>query len=180
MVSFDLKDLLQAIGPTASLIFAAWIFLSYLQQRYSAAYDRYRNLVEEFRQHRESDERHRSILEQIMEYKRRCQQMRLATHLGLLAAILLISSIISAAVNVITGEAAVFKFLSAALAIFGLLLVIWAAVLVMIENQRLQLIIESDLSDIPELRRAARDKQRVGAKKLDAHDVERSANPPGY
>src|SRR5436305_1444599 len=36
-VQFDLKDLLQAIGPTASLVFAAWIFLSFLESRYVAA-----------------------------------------------------------------------------------------------------------------------------------------------
>jgi hypothetical protein len=167
MASFELKALLQAIGPTASLIFAAWIFLSYLQQRYSAAYDRYRNLIEEFRKHREQDQRHHSVLEQILEYKRRCQQMRLATQLGLLAAILLIGSIISAALSVIGGDAAAFKYLSAALAIFGLLMVIWAAVLVMIENWRLQLIIESDLSDIPELVRAAKDLRRVGAQSVE-------------
>ena len=44
-MDFELKDLLEAIGPNATLIFAAWIFLSFLQQRYTAAYDRYRALV---------------------------------------------------------------------------------------------------------------------------------------
>jgi Na+/H+ antiporter NhaB len=174
---FDLKDLLQAIGPTASLIFAAWIFLSYLQQRYSGAYDRYRNLVEEFRAHGDHDERRRSVLEQILEYKRRCQQMRLATHLGLLAAVILISSIISAALCVMTDDFAAFKYLSAALAIVGLLIVIWAALLVIIENWRLQLIIDSDLSDRPELVRAAQDSNRVGAQSADA--VQPSANSRG-
>jgi hypothetical protein len=168
MSHFDLKDLLQAIGPTASLIFAAWIFLSYLQQRYSAAYDHYRKLIAEFRQHREEDARHRSLLQQILEYKRRCQQMQLATQVGLIAAILLITSIISAALSVITDDSATFKYLSAALAIVGLSMVIWAAIMVMIENRRLQLIIESDLSDLPELERAAKDPRRVGAQSIDA------------
>jgi hypothetical protein len=165
MASFDLKDVLQAVGPTASLIFAAWIFLSYLQQRYSSSYDRYRALIHEFRHHTEKDQRHVSLLEQILEYKRRCQQMRLATHVGLIAAIFLISSIIFAALNMIDDEIVAFKFLSAGLAILGLLLVIWAAVLVMLENMRLQLIIDSDISDVPELAEAARDPRRIGAQR---------------
>ncbi len=32
MGGFELKDLLSAVGPTASLIFAAWIFLSFLPE----------------------------------------------------------------------------------------------------------------------------------------------------
>jgi hypothetical protein len=165
LASFDLKDVLQAVGPTASLIFAAWIFLSYLQQRYSSSYERYRALIDEFRHHPEKDQRHASLLEQILEYKRRCQQMRLATHIGLLAAIILISSIIFAALNMIDDDIAAFKFLSAGLAILGLLLVIWAAILVILENLRLQLIIDSDLSDVPELEQAAHDPRRIGARK---------------
>jgi type VI protein secretion system component VasK len=92
--------------------------------------------------------------------------MQLATQVGLLAAILLISSIIFAALSVITEDSAAFKYLSAALAIAGLSMVIWAAILVMIENRRLQLIIESDLSDVPELEQAARDPRRVGAQSI--------------
>jgi hypothetical protein len=34
---FELKDVREAIGPTASLLFAAWIFLSFLRERYVAA-----------------------------------------------------------------------------------------------------------------------------------------------
>jgi hypothetical protein len=45
----------------------------------------------------------------------------------------------------------------------GLLLVIWAAAIVIVENSRLQLIIDSDVSDVPELSDASRDSGRVGA-----------------
>jgi hypothetical protein len=88
MQAFQLKDLLEAIGPTASLIFAAWIFLSFLQARYTTANERYRSLLDEFRQHTSQDARRSSLRDQITEYKRRCEQMRLATNMGVSAAIL--------------------------------------------------------------------------------------------
>jgi hypothetical protein len=48
-MEFKLKDVLDAVGPTASLIFAAWIYLSFLQQRYSSGYQNYRDLVSMYR-----------------------------------------------------------------------------------------------------------------------------------
>jgi hypothetical protein len=47
---FELKEVMDAVGPSAALAFAAWLFLQLLQQRYSAAYSRYRELVNSFRQ----------------------------------------------------------------------------------------------------------------------------------
>src|SRR5438132_181530 len=94
MPDFDLRDLLQALGPTASLIFAAWIFLNFLQARYSSAYDRYRALLAELRTHHDQDKRRESLRAQILAYKRRCEQMRLATNIGVFSAILLISALI--------------------------------------------------------------------------------------
>jgi hypothetical protein len=82
MSEFDLKDLLEAVGPTASLIFAAWIFLTFLQARYTAAYERFRALIAELRSHRGQDQRRTSLRQQILLYKRRCEQMRLATNIG--------------------------------------------------------------------------------------------------
>ncbi|MDB6088009.1 MAG: conserved rane protein of unknown function [Gammaproteobacteria bacterium] len=163
MQSFQLKDLLQAVGPTASLIFAAWIFLNFLQSRYTAAYDRYRALIAEYRVHREQDRRRQSLRDQILEYKRRCEQMRKATHLGVLAAIVLISALIFAALDTIYDQLSLLKYLSATCAVGGLLLVIWAATYVIVENSRLQLIIDSDLSDVPDLQEGAIDPRRVGA-----------------
>jgi hypothetical protein len=152
MDGFPLKDLLQAVGPTASLIFAAWIFLSFLQQRYMSAYEHYRQLIAEFRSHEQRDRRRDSLGEQILGYKRRCEQMRRATHIGVIAAICLISSIVFAALHAMGLELPAVKYLCATGAIVGLLLVIWAAVLVLIENAGLQKIIDSDISDIPDLR----------------------------
>jgi hypothetical protein len=163
MQGFELKDLLQDVGPTASLIFAAWIFLTFLQQRYTTAYEHYRKLIAEYRKHGDRDVRRQCLEDQILEYKRRCQQMRHATNIGVVAAILLMSVLVIAAVDTMIGHLPVLKYLTGACAIVGLLLVILASVLVIIENTRLQLIVESELSDVPDLARDAHDKHHVGA-----------------
>jgi hypothetical protein len=165
MQGFELKDLLEALGPTASLIFAAWIFLTFLQSRYTSAYERYRALIDEFRQHENRDRRRESLHEQILEYKLRCEQMRRATTVGVIAAIDLIAVLLLGALGVMAPDATILKYLCALCAISGLLLVVWAAAIVIVENSRLQLIIDSDLSDVPELREGAQDRTRVGAQK---------------
>src|SRR5215210_4820578 len=103
-MDFELKDLLEALGPTASLIFAAWIFLSFLQSRYTAAYERYRALISEFREGLEDARRRHNIRDEVMLYKKRVELMRRATNIGVAAAILLISTLVSAGVSVMLGD----------------------------------------------------------------------------
>jgi hypothetical protein len=62
----------------------------------------------------------------------------------------LISALVLAAFGTMYDQISALKYLTACCAIVGLLLVIWAAVLVIVENSRLQLILDSDLSDIEE------------------------------
>jgi len=155
MTGYSLKDVLQAVGPTASLIFAAWIFLSFLQQRYTTAYEMYRSLIDEYRQGNLHDQRKRSVRDQIMMYKHRCEQMRLATNIGVIAAMLLISTLIAAAIYTVFPEAMFLKHVSTACAIIGLLLVICAAVVVVRENLQLQRVIDSELTDLPDLAQQA-------------------------
>ncbi|MBV9696581.1 MAG: DUF2721 domain-containing protein [Gammaproteobacteria bacterium] len=155
MSSFELKDLLQAIGPTASLIFAAWIFLNFLQQRFVAAYQWYRNLLQEYRQRgRGDDTRADSLRTQILSYRRRCEQMRIATSIGVWAAIALLATLICGALAVMApGPLGWLKYGAGALAVAGLLLVIWAAGIVLLENAGLRRMLEDDLADVPELQR---------------------------
>jgi hypothetical protein len=121
-----------------------------------AWYQQYRELINEFRQHRERDLRRESLRDQILEYKRRCEQMKTATNIGVIAAILLICVPVLSAINTILSQVAFLKYLTGPCAIVGLLLVVWAAVLVVIENTRLQLIIDSEVSDVSELEHGAR------------------------
>jgi hypothetical protein len=64
-MDFDLKDVLGAIGPSAALVFASWIFLGFLEQRYVAAYERFRKLVEQYRANQSSKTRHQNLRDQI-------------------------------------------------------------------------------------------------------------------
>jgi len=148
MPDFDIKDLLQAVGPTASLIFAAWIFLSYLQTRYTAAYQLFRELVAEYRDHSEQDTRRDTLRAQVLVYKRRCELMRRATNIGTTSAIVLICALIAGVIGTMYDMASAWKYLTAAFAIVGLLLVIWAASLVIVENVRLKRLIELDMADL--------------------------------
>jgi len=150
-MAFQAKDVLDALGPNATLIFAAWIFLSFLQQRYSSAYGRYRELIAEYREHGEHDYRRTSLSEQILQYKRRCELMRLATNIGVVSAIFLIAGLVAAALGAIF-DAPLFKYGTAFGSVVGLLLVIAAAAVVLVENTRIQGAIESDISDIEDLR----------------------------
>jgi len=160
-MNFELKDVLTAIGPTASIVFAAWIFMGFLQQRYTAAYGLYRSLIEDCRNGRLSAERRGNIKDQVMLYKRRCELMKVATNLGLAAAILLITTLIAATVNSVFSQLSpLLRWLGAGCAVAGLGLVIVAAALVIVENSIIQRALDSELLDVPDL--ARRSGQAVG------------------
>ncbi len=44
-MAFELKDVLQTAGPTASLVFASWIFLQLLSQKFQESFSRYRMTI---------------------------------------------------------------------------------------------------------------------------------------
>jgi hypothetical protein len=150
-MDFELKDFLEALGPTASLIFAAWIFLSFLQSRYTAAYERYRSLISEYREGLEDDKRRRNIRDEILLYKQRVEQMRRATNIGVIAAILLISTLVTAGLNVMLGELPVLKYMSSLCALAGLVLVAVAAAYVIRENTLIQRAVEQEPADVGDI-----------------------------
>src|SRR3954469_2408530 len=157
-MQFAMKDFLEAIGPSASLIFASWIFLSFLQTRYTAAYDRYRALIEGRREHLLSahdkgesgnDQRQDKIDAQIALYRKRCENMRLATNVGVVAAILLIITILCGGLQVLMPQAAPLKIVGALTAMGGLLLLIVAAVFVIVENVQIRRVMDDEAEDLP-------------------------------
>ena len=81
----DLGDVLKAIGPNASIVFAAWIFMGFLQQRYDSAIDRYRSAVGDFRANDHDDDRAGNLKDQILTYRSRCKLMGRAIHRALAA-----------------------------------------------------------------------------------------------
>jgi hypothetical protein len=147
-VDFQLKEVMEAVGPSAALAFAGWLFLQLLQQRYSAAYTRYRELVDSFRTGAEG-KRREVIKDEILIYRRRVIYMMHSTNIGMAAAILLLLSL------VISGLHAIFKldwlkYIGAPAIIVGLLLVIPAALLVIKENMMIKEPIEKELHDLKE------------------------------
>jgi hypothetical protein len=151
----DVKEFLSAVGPTASLIFAAWIFLSFLQQRYSTAYELYRQLIAEYRARSDDPQRRDTLRVQILEYKRRCEHMRRSTQIGVIAAILLILSIMFGGIATLVDIRWIFVVCVVCVPL-GLGLVIVAAAFVLQENFRLQVIIDSEIADQRELRPPSR------------------------
>lgn len=120
-----LNALLKAVGPNSALIFAAWIFMGFLQQRYIAALEKYRMLIDQFRHHESSPAREQNLNEQILLYKKRCELMKCATNVGLVAAILLIATLILAGFATFFGGVQPLKYSSAACAFVGLGLSSW-------------------------------------------------------
>jgi uncharacterized membrane protein len=149
-MDFQLKDVLGAIGPNASMIFASWIFMTFLESRYSNAYNRYRMLIDSYRDGLDG-KRKDIIREEIRVYRQRIDTMRQATNLGMYAAIMLISSLIVGALDAMFGSPALMKYLGTVLAIGGLLLVIWSATKVVHENTLIRQAIGGEVKDIPEL-----------------------------
>jgi hypothetical protein len=155
-MDFQTQDLLEAIGPNATLIFAAWIFLSVLQSRYNAAYERYRSLIDTFRNGNARDTRRESLISQIVLYKRRCEQMRYATNVGIASAVLIIGGLILAALAVVFGDNAFFKAGTSTAMVAGLAAVIWAAAIMWHENVEIDQAIRQEPSDVADLVEAIR------------------------
>lgn len=158
-MEFQFKDVMQAVGPNASLVFASWIFMSFLQTRYSNAYTLYRNMIDDLREDRADGPRRTTIQDEILLYRERLNRMRLATNLGLYAAILLLSTLILSGLDVVFGSPGWLKYLGVLSVSVGLGLIIWSASLVIVENKMLKMALDRDGDDLAELRDAAREGQ---------------------
>jgi uncharacterized membrane protein len=145
-MDFELKDVMEAVGPSAALAFAAWLFLQLLQQRYTSAYTRYRDLVDAFRTGVDG-KRREVIKSEIKIYRKRVLYMLYATNIGLVGAILLLLALISSGLN------AVFKFdwlkyIGATGIVVGLTIVAICCVIVIVENSLIKGPIEAELHDL--------------------------------
>jgi uncharacterized membrane protein YraQ (UPF0718 family) len=152
-MSFALSDILKAIGPAASIIFAAWIFMGFLQQRYDAAVGRYRQSISDFRTGRHATDRQDNIREQILVFKHRCELMNYACQVGLLSAILLLLTLIAGGLDAIIPHSAALAVFGSVCAFAGLAMVIAGAVLVLMEASYAHRQLDAELLDVPELAR---------------------------
>jgi hypothetical protein len=146
MMDFELKDVMEAVGPSAALAFAAWLFLQLLQQRYTAAFERYRDLVEALRNGADG-KRGEVVKNEIMLYRKRVLYMMHATNIGMVAAMLLLLALISSALNAVF-KLGWLKYIGAPGIVLGFSLVVVACVFVIIENSMIKKPIEAELHDL--------------------------------
>lgn len=147
----QLGDFLKAIGPNAAIVFAAWIFMGFLQQRYDSAVDRFRDAVGDFRSHQHEENRSGNLKNQILMYRRRCRMMGWATVVGLISAIFLISSLIFGGLDVILPHSSWITFIGIVTSFAGFGLVIVAAVIVIAEGFSVNRQLDDETRDVPEL-----------------------------
>ncbi len=150
-MNIQLSDVLKAIGPNAAIIFAAWIFLSFLQARYDSAINRYTAMVQAYRNSENSAARREASKTEIEVYARRCRLMSRAVTVGLASAILFLLTLIGAAVDVIFPDHPLIALMTTGAALIGLLLVITAATLVIVENIGTPNQIRKELKDLPDI-----------------------------
>ena len=147
----QLSDVLKAIGPNASIVFAAWIFMGFLQQRYDAAFGRYQQAVGDYRSVGHDAGRADNLRAQVLAYRRWCRLMSRASLIGLVAATLLISSLIFGALDIIVPQSTILTLSGIATAIGGFVLVIVAAFIVIAEGRIVVRQIDDELRDVPNL-----------------------------
>jgi ferric-dicitrate binding protein FerR (iron transport regulator) len=148
-----MDDILQSVGPAASLIFAAWIFLSFLQQRYVAAFQQYRSLVDGFRQHEGNPVRRDALEAQVRSYRRRCDLMRWSTNVGAVAAICFLVGLLAGLADSLKPLHDSLTAIGAGAIALGFLLVIIAAVITLIENTMSAPSLDDEVRDLEALQR---------------------------
>lgn len=144
----QLSDILKAVGPNASIVFAAWIFMGFLQQRNEGAIGRYKQAVGDYRSNKHDGDRADNLKAQVLAYRQRCRLMSQASLVGLVAAILLISSLIFGALDVILPNTAAITVCGIVTSIGGFVLVIVAAIIVIIEGRIVERQIDDELRDV--------------------------------
>ena len=157
-MSIDIANIFKAVGPAASVIFAAWIFMAFLQTRYDAAVDRYRVLIGQYRSGDQLDDRRSNLHDSISVYKKRCEIMNVASIIGLTSAVLLITSLIIGELALALPHYDALKFICIAGTLLGLALVVVATAIVIYESLIIHRQLEAELLDVPDLARG------IGAK----------------
>lgn len=150
-MNFDAVTLMNKVGSAAPLIFAAWLFVVFLQNRYEAAIDRYRELISSYRNSEPSDSRKANMRDQVVSYRRRCELMRRAMTLGLAPAIAMILTLIFGGLNLTFRDLLLFCYPSAGFGLLGFMLVIAATIFVLIEGTITHRQMDNELLDVPDL-----------------------------
>ena len=152
-MTIDIASIFKAIGPAASIIFAAWIFMGFLQARYDAAVDRYRAVVGQYREGGNMDARRGNLHDSILVYKKRCEIMNVASIIGLTSAIILVLALMVGELAIAFSSVEALKLFSFGATLIGLFFVIVATSIVLYESLIIHRQLETELLDLPELAR---------------------------
>lgn len=125
--------------------------MAFLQTRYDSAVDRYRILVEQYRDSEQSEARRVNLRESILVYKKRCEIMNVASVIGLASAIVLIASLILGELALSMPSIRALKIVCISGTLFGLTLVIAATSIVIYESRIIHRQLRAELLDLPEL-----------------------------
>ena len=147
----NVGEILKSIGPGASIIFAAWIFVSFLQVRSDAAVERYLETIRQYRSKDASELRLHFLKEEILTYRRRCALMNVASGIGLTSAVALVMTLVVGELALVFPDLRVLTYISLSLALLGLLLIVVAACIVLVEGSIIHQQLEHELQDLPEL-----------------------------
>lgn len=147
----ELGEYLKAVGPNASIVFASWIFMGFLQQRYDGAVNRYREAVGDYRSSEHDEDRGSNLRDQVIAYHHRCRLMENATLVGLFAAILLILSLLFGGLDVLVPDVPAIAVAGVVSTTLGLMLVIVAAALVIREGALIRRQLANEVRDLPDL-----------------------------
>lgn len=154
-----LGEVLKAVGPNAAIIFASWIFMGFLQQRYDAVVNRFQSAIGDYRSNDHSPARGDNLKQQILAFRHRIHLMAQATLCGLIAAILLILTLILAAFEVLIPKVPVIATVGNITTIGGFAMIIVAAAIVMREARITKNQFNDELRDVPDLAEEAGQRQ---------------------
>jgi hypothetical protein len=147
-MEFQLKDLAGTAGSTVGLIIATSIFLQVITTKFASTFDRYRALTGEFRNSDPSDERKKSLEDQIRLYFRRCMNLQQASLLLILAEFCFLAAVLLVCSSIVFPQFNWIKFAGAATLLAGLALITFSAGLELQENQLSGKAIESEMNDM--------------------------------
>jgi hypothetical protein len=151
VMDVDLKEILNTAVPTASLIFAAWIFLQLVNMRLQSALDRCQTLADEFRRGQAQPARQKSIREQIALYRDRTRLLQRTMVVSMSAAIVLILTLTCATLAMLIPSLHALKLITIVCSLLGLALLIVSVGFMLVENAGLPKALRVEMDDIPGL-----------------------------
>ena len=150
-MEINLKDISATVGSAVSLIIACTIFLHQLIAKSVASTDRLTKLTEEYRDHSENDSRKASLADQITLYYHRCNWIRHAICTVAIGEFFFIVVIVVSALSILIPGSTAVSVIGLVGLFLGLAAIAVGVGLEIYENYHFKYVVNSELSDFPEL-----------------------------